>query len=187
MRYGVVALAGGWTIVGASAMAQSPLVKQIRNQYPQDVANFQARCLAPKRLEIKRVQQETAPTQTVSFTCWQRQQNGDRAGSWLGYLPLPQSVATFAQPMTCAPDDKRCVTTLAQVKSQQPGHLKHAEFKCATQNGSLFFNYVDQTTVELRCGFMDSQLYDPAGNGDRDIVERFTSIDIPVATFKLQS
>jgi hypothetical protein len=187
MRCLMVAIAGLLLASGvAQATHQSTLLQQLRSQYPETMAEFEAECQSPDRLELKRFTiQATPPSQRVLLNCWNLPQaSGDRRGWVLGQLPLAKTDPTFVKPMKCAVSDSQCATALQRVKAQYPALLKQAEFKCSTKDGTLLFTDITSNSVELRCGFFDTQLYDTKGNG-QNVSESFTSVDIAIRTFKL--
>jgi hypothetical protein len=87
------------------------------------------------------------------------------------------------QYLTCDRDDETCNEFLPQLRSNYPAEFHQAEFQCAMKNGSLFFS-VEETEVELRCGFMATTVWDENSDGEIDY-EDPVSVDISVGRFPL--
>lgn len=165
--------------ITAPALAQKPIIgdcggqkcdqllAQLRKKWPQQVRNYESECSGKNTLGLQ-VYQNAGATKRVGFVCWEpKDSNGSRTGNWLGVLPFPGQEAGFKSEWNC--DDKQCKNTLAKLRQRYPQKLQQYEFACATKNGVLLLNVLENNKqFEIECGFFASSLVDDNGDGVSD-------------------
>lgn len=187
MRYFLIALPLLATTITGTTVGAKPvdLLTQLRMDYPKQIAEFEAQCPL-QELDLKEVTQATTQSKRARFVCWSlKSASGDRTGQIIGQLPLVKGDQTFVKPVICRPGDPKCPASLQKMRLQYAVQFSEAEFQCGTKNGSLFFAYVTPATLDLRCRFFVTQLFDPQGDG-QNISESYTSAEISLGTFNLR-
>jgi hypothetical protein len=155
------------TLSQAEMAASGQILEQARQLYPEAVAELEAECQAPSTLSVQSFQNQGQPPR-AQFTCWSApDSDGERTGQRLGNLPLTENDPDFLSPFTCSAGDTACQTQLELVQTRAPETLAAAEFACSMKNGSLFFGPASDT-IDLRCGYMATSLWDTNGDGDPD-------------------
>ena len=156
---------------------------RVRQLYPEAVAELEAECQSPSTLSVESFQNEGQPPR-AKFTCWSvPDADGERTGQWLGNLPLTEDDPTFTQPFTCFSGDLTCETQLEVLATLYPDTLAAAEFACSMKNGKLFFASAGET-IDLRCGYMATTLWDTNGDSIPDY-EDPVSVDVSVGQVSL--
>mgnify|MGYP006266444693 CR=1 FL=1 len=185
MRVPITLSAVGITAtVSLTAFAQEP-IDEVREMYPDQVAAIEADCPAPKEL-VTETWSPDSGVDRMSFYCWNQPTEASyRSGQWLGTLPV-EADPSFAPPFTCAEADTLCQDLLPELQSQYPEELAAAELTCAAKNGRLFLQTQDQPeqTVDLRCGYFASSVYDLDGDGEVDYSDPI-SVDTSMFTAEL--
>lgn len=153
------------TLSPAEMATSDQLLEQTRQLYPEAVAELEAECQAPSTLSVQSFQNQGQPPR-AQFTCWSAPDpDGERTGRRLGNLPLTENDPDFLSPFTCSEGDEACEDRLELVQTRAPETLAAAEFACSMKNGSLFFGPAGDT-IDLRCGYMATSVWDTNGDGD---------------------
>jgi hypothetical protein len=148
-----------------SSDSTQPPLEQARQLYPDAVADLEMECRPPSVLDVQTFQNQGQPPR-AQFTCWSAPDaDGERTGRRLGNLPLTENDPDFLKPLTCFEGDEACETQLELVQTRAPETLGSAEFACSMKNGTLFFGPAGDT-IDLRCGYMATSLWDTNGDGD---------------------
>lgn len=164
------------------ATADHPL-DQVRQLYPDQVAQLEAECQTPASLDVRSFQNE-GQTPRASFICWSAPDSeGKRTGQWLGTLPLTEDDPTFITPFTCPAGDQACESQLTALQLRYPETLEAAELTCSIKRGSLFFAAAGETT-DIRCGFFATTLWDTNGDGNPEYEDPI-SVDVSLGQVPL--
>jgi hypothetical protein len=141
------------------------LLAEVRQLYPEAVAELEAECQSPSTLMVDSFQNRGEPPR-ARFVCWSAPDaDGERTGNWLGNLPLVEDDPTFVTAFSCSAGDSACEAQLEMLQTDYPDTLKAAEFSCAIKNGNLFLASTDEL-IDLRCGHFATNYWDTNGDGD---------------------
>lgn len=152
------------TLLSNGPATADQILNQVRQIYPEPVAQLQAECPPTSTLDVKSFQNEGQPPR-ANFICWGAPNHeGERTGQWLGTLPLTEADPTFINPFTCAAGDPTCVARLGTLQTRHPEQLEAAELACSMKRGTLFFATTGDAP-DLRCGFFATTLWDTNGDG----------------------
>ncbi|MGF1566790.1 MAG: hypothetical protein ACFCVD_01730 [Nodosilinea sp.] len=162
-----------------AAQAQDPLV-QAQQMYPATMAAISANCPSPSSL-VAQTYASIEGGEYAAFYCWvEFDPAGRRSGQWLGRLPLREGETPFVPPFTCPGSDATCPTLLPQLRATYPTAIAQAELQCAIKDGQLVQLVTTNATVDLRCGFFATTVWDENGDGLVDY-EDPVSVDVSVA------
>ncbi|MGF1459887.1 MAG: SH3 domain-containing protein [Leptolyngbyaceae cyanobacterium] len=144
--------------------------------YPELVAVIESDCAAPNELIT---QTDQSPTGEVrSYYCWEpATAETSRRGEWLGTVPTRED-PDFGADLACRYEEAACESALAQLESDYAAELSDAILACGSQQGILFLQPLDKT-VDIRCGFFATSVYDFDNDGQVDY-EDPVSVDISV-------
>jgi hypothetical protein len=171
------------TLLQSGPASSEQTLNQVRQLYPDQVAQLEAECPPTSTLDVSRFQNQGQPPR-ANFICWSAPNNsGERTGQWLGNLPLTEDDPTFIEPFTCPAGDQTCESQLDTLQTRYPDQLEAAELACSMKRGSLFFAAAGDTT-DLRCGFFATTLWDTNGDGTPDYKDA-VSVDISVGQVPL--
>ncbi len=162
----------------ASPEATQAVLTQVQQLFPEQVFALQAECPSPNTLNVDA---SSDPTR-ASFICWSAPaSDGSRTGEALGTLPLSENDTTFVEPLSCVAGDRTCEAYSPTLRSRYTEQLQQAEFQCAVKGGHLFLTE-SAATVNVRCGFVATTLWDNNGDGRADNQDP-VSVDILIGTF----
>ncbi len=182
LQLGSKAPAAG-TLLQIGPATSDQTLNQVRQLYPDQVAQLEAECPPASTLDVTAFQNQGQPPR-ANFICWSAPNpQGERTGQGLGNLPLTENDPTFIQSFTCPTGDPACESQLEALQTRYPEQLEAAELACSIKRGSLFFAAAGDAT-DLRCGFFATTLWDLNGDGTPDY-EDAVSVDISVGQVPL--
>lgn len=172
-----------WTVLAQTTPEASPettqaVLTQVQQLFPEQVTALQAECPSPSTLDVE----TDGDPMRANFICWSAPaSDGSRTGKALGTLPLSENDTTFVEPLFCVAGDRTCEAYSPTLRTRYTEQLQQAEFQCAVKGGHLFLTE-SAATVNVRCGFVATNLWDK--NGDRRADDEApVSLDILIGTF----